>query len=233
MDRILLLPEFRHVKEEYEPELWCHMMRNLEPGDVVADVGAFIGLYTIAAAQRVGSMGRVLAFEPDPINFSILQRHVSLNEVRGRVHLSRAAITMYDGMVGFESGRGCQSQIRDTGGLRTPCARLDAICGGRKIDVLKIDVEGYEQMVLEGGTQLLLDPGRRPRHIYIEVHPFAWSSVGSSSESLLSVLWSCGYELRTLSGQVVERLASWEHLVASPRMEREAGEGCRGAQRLA
>jgi hypothetical protein len=74
-------------------------------------------------------------------------------------------------------------------------------------------------MVLDGAAQLLFDPARRPRLIYIEVHPFAWPALGSSSESLRSLLHTMGYELRTLSGQLVEHMSSWEHLVACPRTD--------------
>lgn len=221
-DRIRLLPEFRHVLEDYEPELWLHIMRHVRPSDVVADVGAFIGLYTIAIARRLGLMGRVLAFEPDPVNFSALLRHVYLNKVEEHVQLLQTAAAAYDGMVGFEPGRGCESQIRDTGVVRTPCARLDTVWAGKRIDVLKIDVEGYEEMVLDGAKQLLLDPARRPRLIYIEVHPFAWPAMGSSSESLLSLLHTLGYELRTLSGQLVGHMSSWGHLVACPSTNRRS-----------
>ena len=53
-DPILVLPRFRRVTEAYEPKVWKHLMAQVQPGDVIADVGAFIGLYTIALAKRVG-----------------------------------------------------------------------------------------------------------------------------------------------------------------------------------
>ncbi|MEM2045746.1 MAG: hypothetical protein QXO20_06155 [Candidatus Bathyarchaeia archaeon] len=43
-DRILILPKFRGVGETYEPEVWSHLMAQARPGDIVADVGAHIGL---------------------------------------------------------------------------------------------------------------------------------------------------------------------------------------------
>jgi hypothetical protein len=53
-DRVLIGPRWRMVGEVYEPEVWQQLMGEVRPGDVVADVGAYIGLYSIALANRVG-----------------------------------------------------------------------------------------------------------------------------------------------------------------------------------
>src|SRR5438105_15270730 len=58
-DRILVLPAFRSVTEVYEPDVWHTLMSEVRTGDVVADVGVYIGLYSIALAQHVGPEGRV------------------------------------------------------------------------------------------------------------------------------------------------------------------------------
>src|SRR5215813_1588221 len=67
-DRLLVSPKVRGVTEEYEPEVWRSLMAEIKPGDTVADVGAFIGIYTVTLAKRVGKSGRVIAFEPDDAN---------------------------------------------------------------------------------------------------------------------------------------------------------------------
>src|SRR5438128_6885595 len=100
-DRILVLPEFRHVTETYEPAVWKHLMSEIRPGDVVADVGAYIGLYTVALAQRLSPAGRVVSFEPDPESFGALKAHVELNGLSDRVELYQAASTTKDGTVPF------------------------------------------------------------------------------------------------------------------------------------
>ena len=59
-DRIRILPKFRNLGEVYEPEVWEQFMSSLSNGDVIADVGAHIGLYTIALAKRLAPNGRVI-----------------------------------------------------------------------------------------------------------------------------------------------------------------------------
>src|SRR5437016_2313507 len=68
-DRVLICPELRSVSEQYEPDVWREVMAELRPGDTFVDVGAFIGLYTVAAASRLRNYGRIVAFEPDRRNF--------------------------------------------------------------------------------------------------------------------------------------------------------------------
>src|SRR5438270_459935 len=71
-DRILISPQARGVTENYEPDVWRALMGELKAGDTFVDVGAFIGLYSIAVALRLRGLGRVIAFEPDNRNFSVL-----------------------------------------------------------------------------------------------------------------------------------------------------------------
>src|SRR6266404_3630214 len=90
-DRILVLPRCRGVKEEYEPEVWRRLISEFQPGDTFVDVGTYIGLYTIAAAQRVGPQGRVVALEPNPENYAVTEAHVKLNGLENRVELLQFA----------------------------------------------------------------------------------------------------------------------------------------------
>ena len=61
-DSMRIAPEFRQITEVYEPDVWARVMSAVTPGSVVVDVGAYVGLYTIALAQRTGPTGRVYAF---------------------------------------------------------------------------------------------------------------------------------------------------------------------------
>src|SRR5262249_44264687 len=114
-DRLLIAPRFRNIGESYEPEVWRHLMRNVRTGDKIADVGAYIGLYTVALAGRVGAVGKVTAFEPDSTNFRSLKEHTILNKVTDRVHVKNAAVGGVDGLVSFSSARDIQNQIVPAG----------------------------------------------------------------------------------------------------------------------
>jgi hypothetical protein len=100
---------------------------------------------------------------------------------------------------------------------KVQCVTLDRVFAGQRLDVLKIDVEGFEERVLQGASNLLKDGGRSPRAIYIEVHPYAWPEVGSTSDSLLALLDSCGYEGRTIDGRSVEEIDVYGEIIARRR----------------
>ena len=218
-DRVRLLPRHRGVPEVYEPDVWHHLMQSVRPGDVVADVGAYIGLYTLAMGRRVRPGGRVIAFEPEPDTFVDLERHVALNSLSDVVEPYEAAVGVKDGLVAFAPGRGSESRVITDSGtlaekLNVRAVRLDSHLGDGRLDILKIDVEGYEEAVLRGAERTLRDPRRRPRAIYIEVHPYAWSDQGTTSGSLLALLLGWGYGVFLLTGVPVEKIEQYGEILA-------------------
>jgi FkbM family methyltransferase len=217
-DSLLVLPRFRGVAESYEPNFWTQMMAEVQPGSIVVDVGAYIGLYTVAIAKRLGPSGKVIAFEPDPDSFASLKAHVELNQVAGRVELVQAAATTENGTVPFESGRhSSMSRIAGEeaqGTYRVKAVRLDTILAESRVDILKIDVEGFEEQVVRGASGILGNRELAPPTIFIEVHPYAWKEVGVTSQSLLRLLREAGYEVFDLLGQPVETLREYGQIVA-------------------
>ncbi len=72
---------------------------------------------------------------------------------------------------------------------------IDLILSGRRIDVVKIDVEGHEEKVLRGGEEILHTQSLRPRAIFLEVEPCAWASHGVTSDTFLRIFARAGYRL--------------------------------------
>jgi FkbM family methyltransferase len=217
-DKISVLPKFRGVAETYEPDVWDDIMSNIKAGDCVVDVGAYIGLYAIAIAKRLESEGKIIAFEPDPLNFQDIKQHIRLNQVDLLVEPINLAVGEKESIVYFESGRDSQSSIQESSSSKTiavNCVSLDNYFKNEKLDILKIDVEGYEEKVLKGATNLLHDHERSPRRIYIEVHPFAWEKVGTSWDSLLDFLGDCHYDVFTLDGTPAKQITWWGEIIAS------------------
>ena len=97
------------------------------------------------------------------------------------------------------------------------CVRLDTVLRDRPVGILKIDVEGYEELVLRGAEQLLTASARSPRAMYIEVHPYAWPGSGTTSDSLLQLLTRCGYVAADLNGEPVTRIERYGEIVARKR----------------
>src|SRR2546423_4763049 len=219
-DSILVSPKCRGVIEEYEPDVWRSLMAEIRAGDWVVDIGTFIGLYTISLGKRVGPKGRVFAFEPDPRNFAMLEENVRLNGLDGRVELVCAAAGSSDGEVCFAS-EAIESHVvpgmidaAADGKLRVKCVTLDSIFADNRLDVMKIDVEGYEERVLQGAKRLLSERNPSPRVLYIEVHPYAWPEIGTTSDSLLDLLKNYHYEVATLQGEPVRSISQYGEIIA-------------------
>jgi FkbM family methyltransferase len=189
-------------------------------GDVVVDVGTNIGLYAIALAKHVGTEGRVHAFEPDPANFRTLDRHCRLNGVTGQVVLYQAAVAQKMAVFRSRRGGGCESRIGSGAtAVQIDCVCLDSVFAGGRVDILKIDVEGFEEAVLKGASQLLSEQRRRigPRFIYLEVHPYAWREMGTTADSLLTLLTERGYVVEDSSGQPVKQIETYGGVLARRR----------------
>ena len=77
-----LLLSINGIYEEFETEL---VSKEISKNDVVVDIGANIGYYTLIFAKLVGENGKVFAFEPDPSNFALLKKNVELNGFRNVV----------------------------------------------------------------------------------------------------------------------------------------------------
>jgi len=150
----------------------CYDGPGLEPGGCVLDVGAQIGLFTLRAARRVGTQGRVIALEPEASNHALLLRNVALNRLRNVTVLRKAASSASGVRTLFLSpvNPGIHSLSLRVGdlGVEVETLTLDRVAkeaGLRELDLLKVDVEGEELEVLKGAAELL----PRTREIVLEV----------------------------------------------------------------
>jgi FkbM family methyltransferase len=170
----------------YEPGATNAVLNTLGEGDVFVDIGANSGYFTVLAALRVGSRGRVFAFEPNPTVREQLQRHIELNAITDRVTVSELALADDD----KDDVRLFVSCWPDNDGIAslTPSAETLARGGLRadmsipirvrtfdtwarsarppRIDLMKIDVEGAEARVLSGMSAMFA--GLRPKRIICE-----------------------------------------------------------------
>lgn len=140
----------------------------LDPGDVAVDIGANIGVFSIGMALAVGSTGRVLAFEPQPAVFAMLERNLARHRLT-QVEPARAIVSDHDGEGEFVDVRGVPEGRRlNFGGVSTttriaagygsmvptPICCLDTL-EFERCALVKVDVEGGEEAVLAGATVTL------------------------------------------------------------------------------
>ena len=216
-DPVALLVQHREIPDEWEPGVWRDLMASLQPGDVFVDVGAHIGLYTVAAARRVGPTGKVHAFEADPTTVRSLAAHARMNGVDDIVRVHPLAVGDHTGTIPYDARGNSQSAVVPADGLGETYVALTTLDGalrGVAVSVIKIDVEGYELQVLRGAGGLLADTVRAPRAIYVEMHPYAWPGHGVAFEDVRDLLESFDYRLRHLDGTPVTTVDTWSEIVA-------------------
>jgi FkbM family methyltransferase len=146
----------------YESEAQAIFLANIRPGDVVFDIGANVGFYTLLAS-KLAAHGSVVAFEPLPRNLALLERHLRLNEVCN-VRVLPIAVSSQSGTARFAAAHNpAMGGLTDSGDLEVTTASLDALIANGAIprpSFLKIDVEGAEHDVLTGAAKLLAESGR-------------------------------------------------------------------------
>jgi len=184
----------------YERDLVALFKRVLAPGMVALDVGANIGYFSVLAAGLVGETGLVHAFEPAPACFSQLKRNLAafpwadaspfaVADAPGiaRFHFSeKPSQTGWGSLLSEESAAMQETDV--------PVITLDrwvAEQGIRRLDFIKMDVEGAEVRALRGATEVL----RRFRPIVVaELNPVCLARDGRASSDVLALLRDAEYE---------------------------------------
>ena len=152
-----------YVDRSYEKEVVEALIRLVQPGWNVVDVGGHLGYFTLLLARLIGEKGRTIAFEAHPENAKWLQKNVQLNRLEGRVKTENLAVS-----------DGSQSIVRlnaprhytNTWSILKPSfaghfLEVDAVsldqyfANGPPIHFLKIDIERAEYLALQGMRQLI------------------------------------------------------------------------------
>lgn len=180
---------------EYGEIEWKLLDAMMRPGKDAIEVGANIGTHTVSMARKLAGMGRrLLAVEPQPVVFQTMCANLALNALFN-VSAENAACGDAPGWVTFqapdyrqEANLGGVSMREDgKGSHRVRCVRLDELVPDDfDVGLLKIDVEGFEQKVLEGATKTI---ARCRPFIYIENDRL------DRSKALIEWLWAADYNL--------------------------------------
>ena len=187
--------------EEFETEL---VKKEVQREDVVLDIGANIGYYTLIFAKLVGEKGKVYAFEPDPTNFKLLKKNVLINGYKNVIFVQKA-VSQKNGIVKLylcDDNKG-DHRIYDSGDdrhfLAIESIRLDNyFCGkNRKINFIKMDIQGAEGLALQGMTDIL----KRNDELKIisEFWPIGLKRSGTTPFSFLKLLLDHGFKLNELN----------------------------------
>jgi FkbM family methyltransferase len=177
--------------------------RFLKPGMTVVDVGAHHGLYTLLASKLVGPTGKVIAFEPSPRERQRLTQHLRLNGLKD-VQVETCALGSDEGSAELYLADGANDWCNS---LRKPVEsassrvvvqvhRLDDMLSRsklRKVDFLKLDVEGAELDTLKGASKLLSE-NLRPV-VLVEVYDIRTMPWGYKAKEIVRHLSRFNYQL--------------------------------------
>lgn len=175
---------------EHEVQLFSQIVK---PGNTVIEVGANIGAHTVPLARLVGAHGHVHAFEPQPVIFQNLCANIALNSLLNVHTYSQAAgsvsgqailpLVDYTKLGNF----GGVELLNQGEGTAVPVVRLDDVLTDLTyVSLLKLDVEGWEQSVMEGASDLI---ARHRPMIYLE------NDRTDKSQSLIEHIQKLDYRL--------------------------------------
>lgn len=191
---------------QYEPQETFLLKEILRPGMTFVDVGANWGYFTLVAASAVGATGQVISLEPDPRIFAMLERNMGLNctEHVATLPLAAGRESAELTLVGYPAdghnwGISRLSSRVPTGGgttFQVSARTLDSLLAERcidQVDLVKIDIEGAEDLALEGMKEGIAS-GRYKR-ILLEVHPLQLGERGIEWPTILDGLMRAGYTI--------------------------------------
>lgn len=199
------------------------------PTGALIDIGANLGFHSMILAKRFPDQ-QIYSFEPNPLTFQDLKENIKLN-LFTNVQIEQTALCEQDGEVVFNAkpiDRGTSS-IATSGSdslIKARCLKLDTYTQSKfieEIGFLKIDVEGYETLVIQGAKRLLSN--QQIKLIYYEVCPDLTREAGFKPELPTQILRQHQYEIYKLNAQgslVLARdsdisLVVWENWIAIPK----------------
>jgi FkbM family methyltransferase len=193
----------------YEQDKQRAIGRFVRPGDIVFDIGAQAGFFSLLLARLVGETGTVIAFEPSPTQCSMLLRHVALNHLEN-VRVVQAAVSDRPGLACFTVDRGVTmnalADAQPAGPLTVATVALDAVDLPAPA-LMKIDVEGAESRVLAGARDLIR---RRRPIVFVALHN------DEQKRRCLGQLRDSGYGIFDLSGNRVGDFPATDEVYALP-----------------
>ena len=177
-----------------EKELLPHL--RMRKGETFVDVGANVGYYSLKLAQDYANDGvRIIAIEAHPENFKALNKNIELNNFACVISINKA-VSSHKGIATLYDRVDTKNRIRsefyslstdyihdlnfvptDGGSVQVECDTLDNILEEKRVDIMKIDIEGGEVSALEGASKTL----NRLRKLIVEVH-------GHNLEKVMQVL---------------------------------------------
>ncbi len=192
---------------EFETEI---IKNEIKPNDVVIDVGAHIGYFTLLFAMLVGPNGKVFSFEPEPKNYQLLKRNVEINNYENVITECKIVSDKNEKCIlyTFDSSSGANRIYKPDNDVNSKPIEVDSISLDeffknskflKKIKFIKIDVEGAEVLVLKS-MKLILKENNNIK-LLLEFNPTFLSEIGSGASDFFKILYSENFTIFLIDGK--------------------------------
>ena len=190
--RRLFFAAYEFYKRHYEAREIAALRTYVPDGGFVIDVGANVGFFTERFARWVGSAGRVVAIEPEEVNFAELVRRLEVKHLAERVEARREVADAQTGTTHLvvNTDHPGDHRIGETGEPVAAITLDEVAPTGRRVALIKIDVQGAEIRVLAGARKIL---ARDKPALFVEIEPAGLAHFGGSIDVLLGALAAEGY----------------------------------------
>jgi len=200
LDRFLSLMLWKYkILENFESKV---INSELKKGMVALDIGANIGIYSLQMARSVGKTGKVIAFEPDPGNYSLILKNIEANGYTNIVTVQKA-VTDVTGTARLFLCRENRGDHRifdssvDRESIEIETVRLDDYLSDRvAVDVIKMDIQGSEFLALAGMKNILANNDVK---IITEFCPVLMNQCGQSPEIFLDMIKDHGFSINYIN----------------------------------
>ena len=144
------------VYEFYESMFTIHLLRE---NDIFLDIGANLGHYSLLASGLAGANS--ITIEPIPSTYKKLRKQIEINNLGSKINSLNIGLADKKSEMHFSNDNEDMNRIVSAdypNAIKIPVDTLDAICDKKQVKLIKIDVEGYEKFVFEGGKNTLSSP---------------------------------------------------------------------------
>lgn len=190
----------------------------MKPSDICLDIGGNVGYFSALLAS-CATDGHVHIFEPIPLNAAMIRTTMLLNGFANAT-VNQMALSTSDGEVQFSvSHDSAYSSMRSIGtsaevrSITVRMGKLDTYLienGIDRVDVVKVDVEGAEDLVLRGAEALFSDAARRPRLVMLELAAANLEPYGVTVAGVIATMAGWGYAAHIVGndGRALHRYVS-------------------------
>lgn len=207
-----------------------NIIKKINKGDTVIDIGANIGIYTLFLSRFTGEKGKIYAFEPDPKNYKYLIKNVKANKLNNIVAVNKALgnkngkVYLYiDSINSGANSLAINNLEKIKGKVLVDMVTLDDFffkeVKNLKVDFIKSDAQGAEPLIFEGAKGILSE--NKDLKILMEFWPFGIRNLGKDPLDFLESLSSFDFDIYEIKDNKLIKIENFEKFIEN--IERGTG----------